>query len=442
MTETRVQYVKPGASSSTPMAVAHLGLALIFIASIFNYTDRYMIAILLPDMKRDFHLSDTQIGFLTGAAFTFFHVLAGVPIARLADRYSRKRLLALALALWSLMTCGCAIARNFLELVIMRVLVGVGEAGSGPPSYALLSDLYPPSRRATVSAIYLAGAPMGILIGFWLGGWIEQQYGWRSALVAVGAPGFLFAFVLLLLLPEPSRGRAAPAGSVSLRRGLLELLRRPTFRHSALGNAFYNALIVAYVNWLPSFFARSHGLGAKETGMALAFVIGPPELVGVIAGGFIVDRLARKDPRWYVRFPAVVILLATPLFMLTFTVQNTNAALACLVLPLLIGVMQTPPSFALAQSLVHPGMRALAAAVLMIIINVISSGLGPIAVGFASDLLEPVLGLQSLKYALLIATPVLGAWAAMHYLLAAKSVRADLARCAREGTLESHPAGT
>jgi predicted MFS family arabinose efflux permease len=412
------------------MRVPHLSLALLFIVSIFNYTDRYMIAILLPNIKRDFQLSDTQMGFLTGVAFTIFYVLAGIPIARIADKYSRKKLLSVAVAVWSVMTAACGLAQNFVQLAIMRTLVGIGEAGSSPPCYSLISDLYPSKQRATAMAIYLAGAPAGILIGFILGGWLTELYGWRVALVAVGMPGLLFALVLAKLLKDPARGQMdathESAQPVRFMSGLMALLGKPTFWHTALGTAFYNALIVAYVNWLPSFYVRSHGLGIARTGLLLALVMGPSQLIGVVVGGSIADRLGKHNARWYLNFPAAVILLATPLFMLSLVLANTQLALICLCVPLFIGVMQTSPPFAVTHSLVDARMRAVASAVLILIINIVSGGLGPIAVGFISDLLQPNFGTQSLRYALLLVTPTFSIWASLHFFLAGRHIHADL----------------
>jgi len=421
-----------GSVPSPAMLASHLSLVLLFVVSIFNYTDRYMIAILLPGIKRDFHLSDTQMGFLTGVAFTIFYVVAGIPIARIADKYSRKKLLALALAVWSLTTAACGLAQNFVQLAIMRTLVGIGEAGSSPPCYSLISDLYPSKQRATAMAIYLAGAPTGILIGFILGGWLTEQYGWRVALVAVGAPGLLFALVLAKLLKDPRRGQMDPpqesAQPVRFATGLATLLSKPTFWHVALGTAFYNALIVAYVNWLPSFFVRSHGLGIRRTGLLLALVMGPSQLIGVIVGGFLADRLGKRDVRWYLNFPAAAILLAAPIFMLSLTLVSANLALLCLFVPLFVGVMQTSPPFAVTHSLVDVRMRAVASAVLILIINVISGGLGPITVGFISDLLQPTFGAQSLRYALLLVTPAFSIWASVHFFVAGRHIRKDLGR--------------
>lgn len=407
----------------------HFTLGLLFVISLFNYTDRYMIAILLPNIKQEFHLSDTQMGVLTGIAFTLFYVVVGVPIARLADQYSRKKILVVALALWSLMTAACGMAQNFVQLLVARMLVGIGEAGSSPPSYSAISDLYPPHRRATTMAVYLAGAPCGILIGFILGGWLAEEYGWRYALLAVGVPGLIFAMLLIWLFKEPQRGQSdglQQARPVAFWTGLKALLANRTFRHAALGSAFYNALAVTYVNWMPSFFIRSHEMGVKETGFVLALIFGPAQIVGLLSGGFVSDRLARGDVRWYLRVPAIVMLLASPFFMLSLGVQSTALALVCLGIPLLVGGMQVSPVFAITPSLVDVRMRAVASAVLILIINLVSGGVGPVAVGFLSDLLAQSHGVDSLKYALLIITPVFSLWAALHYYLGSRCIRADI----------------
>jgi MFS family permease len=421
--------VTPSAAAGWRAGTAHFTLGLLFVISLFNYTDRYMIAILLPSIKQDFGLSDTQMGVLSGVAFTLFYVVCGVPIARFADQRSRKKILVTALALWSVMTAVCGLVQNFFQLVIARMLVGIGEAGSSPPSYSVISDIYPPQRRATAMAVYLAGAPMGILIGFTLGGWLTAEYGWRYALFAVGVPGLVFAGLLVWLFKEPARGAVdgvSRARDVPFWQGLFTLLRNRTFRHAALGSAFYNALAVCYVNWMPSFFIRSHGMGVKETGFALALIFGLAQIVGLLAGGYFSDRLARFDVRWYLRVPGIVMLLAAPLFMLSLGVASTPLALVCLAIPLLIGGMQVSPIFAITPALVDIRMRAVASAVLILIINLVSGGVGPVVVGYLSDLLAHDYGQHSLKYSLLIITPVFSIWATIHYFLGARHILADV----------------
>lgn len=412
--------------------VSNFSLLLLFIVSIFNYTDRYVIGILLPGIKRDFQLSDTQMGFLTGIAFTFLYVLAGIPIARLADKYSRKALVCISLALWSLTAALGGLARNFVQIALMRTLVGLGEAGASPPSYSLISDLYPARQRATAMSIYLAGSPAGIVLGFILGGWLTQQYGWRVALIGLGLPGLLYAIALTFLLKEPERGRT-DAASMSERslvrsRGVWSLLRMPTFWHAAVGTGFYNALIIAYVNWLPSFFVRSHGLSIKQTGLLLALVVGPTQFVGVMIGGYVADRLGKRDVRWYMRCPAAAVLVAMPLFMLSLVAGSVALTSILLALPLFIGAMQSSPPFAVTNSLVDAHARSVASAVLILVINVISGGVGPLAVGVISDSVAPTLGMGSLRQALLIVTPVFCLLASALFLIAGQYICVDLGR--------------
>ena len=183
-------------------------LTLLFLVSLFNYLDRWMLAILLPDIKSDLNLSDSEIGFISGIAFSLFYALMGIPIARLADRYSRRVIVSTAMAVWSAMTAICGLAQSFWQLALARVMVGVGEAGATPPSHSLISDLYPKDRRAFALAIYALGSPLGIFLGFLLGGWLTQEFGWRVALFSFGIPGLILAFVVFAKLPEPKRGAA------------------------------------------------------------------------------------------------------------------------------------------------------------------------------------------------------------------------------------------
>ena len=409
--------------------MAHFTLALLFIVSLFNYTDRYMIAILLPNIGQEFHLSDTQLGFLTGVAFTLLYAVLGVPIARLADRFSRKRILLSALAIWSVMTAACGVVHNYVQLVFARVLVGIGEAGSSPPSYSVIANLYPARHRATAMAVYLAGSPGGIVVGFVLGGWVAQSYGWRYALLVTGLCGLVFSVLLKGLFTEPRRGGVdglPDTPATSLRQGLTRLLANRTFRHAAMGSAFYNALAVAFVNWMPSFFVRSHGLSVKQTGFVLALIFGPVQMVGLLAGGAVSDGLAQLDLRWYLRVPGIVMLLGAPLLMVSLGVHDTTLALACLAVPLLIGGMQVSPIFAITQSLVEVRVPAVASAVLILIINVISGGVGPLAVGMLSDSLVASFGAESLRLALLIVTPAFSLWAAFHYFMGSRNPAAPI----------------
>ena len=404
-------------------------LALLFLVSFFNYMDRYMLAVLLPAIKADLQLSDTEIGFITGLAFTLFYVTMGIPIARLADRYNRKNIVAIALAVWSAMTAICGLAQNFVQLAIARIMVGVGEAGASPPSHSLIADLFPVEKRARALSIYALGAPVGILVGFMLGGWVTQLYGWRAALFTVGVPGILVALVVYRKLHEPARGAAdGLAHKTEVQPfwfSLKTLMASPTFRHLSVATGLYTVVWLGVVQWLPSFFTRSFGLEIGAVGTWLALILSVSQIIGMLLGGWLADRFGAADLRWYVWVPSLAILVSTPMFLLTFLTQNPTVAFLSLFLPFMIGVMQGPPSFAVAQGLADVRMRAMAAALLLLITNLIGGGIGPQAVGIMSDYLAAGYQQDSLRYALLAISLVFGLWSSLHYFLAGKTIRRE-----------------
>lgn len=408
---------------------ARRALALLFLVSLFNYMDRYMLAVLLPAIKTDLRLSDTQVGFVSGLAFTLFYATMGIPIARLADRYSRKNIIAIALAVWSAMTAVCGLAQNFVQLALARIMVGVGEAGCSPPSHSLIADLFPVKQRAKALSVYALGAPVGILIGFLLGGWLTQLYGWRVALFTVGLPGILLAWVVCRRLAEPQRGAADGLATVPplppFWFSLKTLMASPTFRHLSFATGLYTVLWLGVVQWLPSFFTRSFGLEIGVASTWLAIILSVSQLIGMLSGGYLADRLGVSDLRWYVWVPAIAILISTPMFALTFLTQNPTVAFLSLFLPFMIGVMQGPPSFAVAQGLADLRMRAMAAALLLLVANLVGGGIGPQAVGAMSDFLAPRFDSDSLRYALLTVSLLFGLWASLHYFLAGKTIRAE-----------------
>jgi len=410
-------------------SVRTTALALLFLVSFFNYMDRYMLAVLLPAIKADLQLSDTEIGFITGLAFTLFYATMGIPIARLADRYSRKNIIAIALTVWSVMTAVCGLAQNFVQLAVARVMVGVGEAGASPPSHSLIADLFPVEKRARALSVYALGAPVGILIGFMLGGWITQLYGWRAALFTVGIPGILVALVVYRKLREPERGEAdGLARKTEVQPfwfSLKTLMASPTFRHLSVATGLYTVVWLGVVQWLPSFFTRSFGLEIGEIGTWLAIILSVSQIIGMLLGGWLADRLGAADLRWYVWVPSLAILVSTPMFALTFLTQNSTVAFLSLFLPFMIGVMQGPPSFAVAQGLADVRMRAMAAALLLLITNLIGGGIGPQAVGIMSDYLAAAYQQDSLRYALLAVSLLFGLWSSLHYFLAGKTIRRE-----------------
>lgn len=406
---------------------AYFSLALLFLVSFFNYMDRYMLAVLLPSIKEDLNLSDTQIGFITGFAFTIVYASFGIPIARLADRHSRRVIVSLALSFWSLMTAACGLAQSFIQLTLARVLVGLGEAGASPPSHSLIADYFPIQKRAMALGIYSLGAPVGILIGFMLGGWLTELYSWRVALFVVGLPGLLLAVVLFFKLKEPPRGHSdgitGPVEMDSLLRVCGVLAKSPTFMLVSVATGFYTILWLGVVQWLPSFFDRTHGMSASELSTGLALILGISQLIGMLIAGYVSDYFGKRDLRWYVWVPGLGILISTPLFLITFLTTNSTVALLSLFVPFMLGVMQGPPSFAVIQGVAGLHMRAMAAAVYLMLVNLIGGGIGPQAIGILSDLWSADYGEDSLRYALLAVALVSGTIAALLYFVAARFIR-------------------
>ena len=308
-------------------------------------------------------------------------------------------------------------------------MVGVGEAGASPPSHSLIADLFPARSRARAISTFTLGAPLGILVGFALGGWLAELYSWRAALFTVAAPGLILSIITYRRLPDPPRGQAdgftEEPEVLPLVATFRALLSNATFRHTSLATGLYTVLWLGVVQWLPSFFTRSFEVGIGEVSTALAVVLSSSQMIGLVAGGVLADRLGRVDLRWYVWVPAGAMVLSTPIFIVTFTTESYGLAMASLFPPFLIGVMQGPPTFAVAQGVADVRMRATAAALLLLVTNLIGGGIGPQAVGIMSDLMADRLQVDSLRWSLLVVSLVFGFWAACHYYWAGRTIRQD-----------------
>jgi MFS family permease len=418
-------------------AYLRYALGLLCVVYVVNFVDRQVLAILLQSIKEDLGLSDLQLGLLSGTAFGLFYATLGIPIARLADRFSRKGVIAVCLALWSGMTALCGTATGFATLLLYRVGVGVGEAGGSPPAHSMISDYFPPEKRATALGIFSLGVPLGILVGFLAGGWLDQTLGWRQAFIVVGLPGIFVAVVVALTLREPPRGHSEGLASDGENAPnafdvIRYLWRLRSFRHVSLGSALYAFVGYSVTNWAPSFLARTHGMEAGAIGTSLALIIGIGGGAGIYLGGVLADRLSVGDPRGRIRVPALAQLLSLPFSVVVYTASSTTVVLAAFAIPAFLGLMYQGPAFAVVQSLATPKMRATAAAVLLFVINIIGLAVGPALTGALSDSLEPRFGTESLRYALLIVSMVLG-WSAFHFQRAGRTLKDDL-RLAREAS--------
>ena len=414
-------------------AYTRYALGLLVVVYVFNFVDRSILSILLESIKRDLDLSDTHLGVLSGLVFAVFYTTLGIPIARWADRGTRRSIIALAVLVWSGMTALTGFARSFTELALARVGVGVGEAGCSPPAHSLISDYFPAERRGTALSIYSLGIPIGSGIGLLAGGWLAEFFDWRTAFIVVGVPGVALALLVRLTLREPPRGwadGAPPAEEPAESAGdvVRFMTRMPSFRHLSLGSALHALYGYGAGAFLPVFFQRVHHISTGELGTWLAVIGLTAGALGTYLGGSLGDRFGREDARWYLWVPVGATLLYIPLALLFYLWPDGRTALLLSAPAALLGGMYLGPTFALTQGLAKPHMRAMAAAILLFILNLIGLGLGPLLVGLLSDWLAPRFGDESIRWALLGVVVSGALWSTLHYGLAARTLRQDLKR--------------
>ncbi|MCH2169807.1 MFS transporter [Myxococcota bacterium] len=405
-------------------------LTLLVILYVFNFVDRNLLSILLTSIKEDLQVSDTWMGFLMGPGFALFYTTAGIPIARLADRYARRTVMAVGLALWSAATVASGLVRNFGQMAVARVLVGVGEASATPSAHSLISDLFPPTRRASALAIYNMGASIGIFLGLAFGGLLNDSVGWRNAFIIVGLPGLLFALVIRFAIPEPRRGEAEGLEDTGepprLREVASHLFAQRSFRHLLAAAGLYSINAYAMTTWPAAFMERVHHLSPGEFGWKLGLVIGVGGAVGALVGGFSADALARRDMRWLMWICGLAGCALVPLlFGFCFSADPTLAL--WLFLPAnFFNQFYAAPSYAVTQGLARLRMRAVASAIILFVINLVGLGLGPQLVGILNDLLQPSFGDEAIRYSL-SAMGLFNLWGALHSVLGARTLRAELA---------------
>jgi len=401
-------------------------LMMLTVVYVFNFIDRQVLVILQESIKKDLQLSDTQLGLLSGFTFAIFYVTLGIPIARFADKTNRRNTVAVSLGLWSIMTACSGFARNFFQLLLARIGVGVGEAGGSPPAHAMISDYFPPEKRSTALSVYSSGIYFGVLTGFLMGGYLNQQLGWRTAFFVVGTPGIIFSLLFYATVKEPRKGATDTNTQINEQHSLREVLRvlysNKTFVFLSLASALNVFCIYGLLNWTPSFLARIHGMKISEVGASLGLIYGIGGAIGSFAGGYLTDHFGKKDKGWYLKIPAYAIILAIPCAAGTIFLQNNFFTLACLGLCSLLQSMYLGPSLSVAHSLVPASMRALTSAVFFLVINLIGLGFGPLVVGMISDLLTPTLGLESLRWALSIIIVISFASAMLFFSTAKKLV--------------------
>jgi predicted MFS family arabinose efflux permease len=435
-------------------------LFVLLLGNVLNLADRQGIAAVAPAFKAELHLSDGQLGVIQGLGFAIFYTLFSLPLALLADRFNRARLISACIAVFGAFAALCGIAQSFWQMLLFRVGVGSGDAGFVAPVSSLLGDHYPPQKRTSAMTVIWLGAPIGAVTGSVLGGWFAQNLGWRSWFFAVSAPAVALAVVALLTLREPPRGAFDPGGVPAGRPPspmtvLRFLMRKRAFVHVLIGAALAATGMNAIGQFLARFIVATHHVGFAEAGRILGTISGVSMASGLAIGGFGMDWAGKFDRRWYVWGPAIGLALATPLFFVGFA----QGAILPMMLVLIAGhvalFVYYTPTLGMAQNMVGPTMRGSSAFVVSLVLGLVGVGLGPTLVGFLSDFFAQqafgagdyaalcpggaaapgaAAGLDlacktasgaGIKHAVMAAS-LLFVWGAVHYLLASRRLRQDL----------------
>lgn len=427
--------------------------AIVVGVMMLNTVDRHVVAILVDPIKGELGLSDSQMGWILGPSFTLVYTAAVLPLARWADRGVRRNIIALGLSVWSLFTMATGWVQGYVQLFVMRMGVGIGEASASPAIQSLISDTVPPEHRSQGLSFISVGAVLGLAVGMAGGGWVNELWGWRAAFLVAGAPGLLVAILFRLTVREPARGqsegRAAEEGE---RRSLLEdgryLLSLPAMRWLLVAHAFALLYTSGKGAWEPSFIIRTYDMGTGAAGTWYFLTTPIPSMFGLWLGGWLCDRWAARDERAYLWVPALSLLGSLP-FMLLFLLWPEDhridlgggwplfpVAFAWSVASSILGAMHSAPFLSLVQGLARVRMRASAAAIFSLTGTGVGSAIGPLLVGYLSESFEAVYGEDSLRWGLVWLSVGFIASAAT-CVLAARSVRGDLSRARAERDAES-----
>ncbi|MEZ4332257.1 MAG: MFS transporter [Myxococcota bacterium] len=402
-------------------------LALLTLAYILNFLDRQLLAIVARDVKAELALSDTQLAVLLGPAFVLCFTLASFVLARAADRGSRKWVLTIGLAAWSLFTAGCGVATSFVQLAGMRFAVGIGEAAGAPPSQSMIADYFGPAQRARAMSVFGLGIYFGTALGAAGGGLIADRFDWRTAFLAAGALGLPLALAIGWSVREPERTvdvEDVPQTALLARIGAV--FARPTYRWLMAAAACQSFIGYAALSWSALYLQRVFGMSLSESGIAFGLLAGGSGAVGCFAGGVLADRFGARDPRWYGRISGGACLAAAPLFALFALAPTAGLALACFGVFYFLNNVYLPVLWLLVQGLVHPRLRATSAATQFAVTNLFGYGLGSISIGLLNDGLAARFGDEAIRYSLVVAAGV-GALSAPCLFAISRTIRSDLA---------------
>lgn len=401
-------------------------LLLLALVNAVNYMDRWVMSVLLQPIKLDLHLSDTQMGLLTGMAFSLSYAIFALPMARLADQRGRRLILSGAIAVWSVMTAWAGYASGFAQLLLARIGVGAGEAGCIPTGQSLITDYFPPRLRAFALSVFSAGSMLGKVIGIGAAGFLVSAFGWHITLLAMSLPGMVLAAVVAIAVKDPGRGCFEPAtsGTIGLYQAIGSLVATRSYVLITLALAFSNFVISGVQTWSPTFYMRAHGLTASQVGAAIATVVGVGSAAGLLVGGWSTQRLIERDPRWAMWAASGLTIVAGACSVLSFEVPSARPSLLLSAAAAIILNLPTGAIFAAQLGCVDPRTRTLAAAVSLTLISIIGLGLGPLVVGAMSDWFRSTGGLR----VSLALTASFNLLPAIFYGLAGRGLVADLDR--------------
>lgn len=381
--------VVPRGEAERVTPYAWLVLLLLALVNAVNYMDRWVMSVLLQPIKLDLHLSDTQMGLLTGLSFSLSYALFALPIARIADRGARRMVLTGAIVTWSIMTGFAGLARNFWQLMLARIGVGAGEAGCIPTGQSLIADYFPPDRRAFALSVFSAGSMLGKVLGIGGAGFLVAAYGWHTTLGLMAIPGLILALVVMLVVRDPGRNSAAdsPDHVIPVGMAIRSLLATRSYVLITIALACSNFVIAGVQNWSPAFYMRAHGLTATQVGAAVATVVGVGSAIGLLAGGWLTQHLIQRDRRWAMWAASVFTFIAGSCSVLSFLVSDARLSLLLFAATSIILNLPTGGIFSTQLGIIDPRTRALASAVSLTLASIVGLGLGPLAVGALSDAL-------------------------------------------------------
>jgi MFS family permease len=432
---SRTRVANGGSADEPSSGYVNYVLGMVFLVAIFNVCDRTIMGLLVEEIKSDIGLDDRQIGLMMGLAFTVVHVGAAVPMGRIADRTSRRVVISLGLLVWSSMTVFAGLAQNALQLLMARMGVGLGEASGAAPSQSLIADYVAPSRRAKALSVVSVGGTIGLGVGMLIGGWVNQIWGWRAAFIIAGTPGIALAALFYLTVAEPRRGqsedRVDSGDPIPFVAGVKSLMSRRSYRYMVIGACCAGVATYGRSLWEPTFLRRVYGMEPGEVGIAYFLIYAVPMALGSFIGGWLGDRLTRRDERWYMWLSAIANALGLP-FALGFLFAPAETSLFGIPLAFWLGAaasflggIWSPQSMALAQALAPLRMRTVSAALWSSVFTFVGLGLGPYLVGEFNVQFEPRFGAEGIRYSLALMNIAL-LLSVVFQLMSSRTLRQDL----------------